>query len=218
MNVNWGKSLNVIGWWQVAEDYGDEERERLQEELSTVKRRFSHNKVKRKWVSDIYLIGENWYWFAVECGIRGPHHPLYGKHSQSLVRTGLVWFLLIWLGWNWLAVELWESQTALSQNWALPYFLPHCSNQTKKMLQMTDWLDSASNSMLAGWSRLYVGVVGCCMCSALMQQPTTPICTCLHPLPLCAPCAMRGKMQTIGYRYTTCVPHVHIRARWKWAE
>ena len=96
MNVNWGKSLNVIGWWQVAEDYGDEERERLQEELSTVKRRFSHNKVKRKWVSDIYLIGENWYWFAVEYGIRGPHHPLYGKHSQSLVRTGLVSTNLVW--------------------------------------------------------------------------------------------------------------------------
>ena len=40
----------------MAEDYGEEERERLQEELSSVKRRFSHNKVKRKWVSDIYWI------------------------------------------------------------------------------------------------------------------------------------------------------------------
>ena len=40
---------------QVAEDYGEEERERLQEELSSVKRRFSHNKVKRKWVSPCFL-------------------------------------------------------------------------------------------------------------------------------------------------------------------
>ena len=37
---------------QVSEDYGEDERERLQEELSAVKRRFSHNKVKRKWVSE----------------------------------------------------------------------------------------------------------------------------------------------------------------------
>ena len=36
----------------MAEDYSEEEIERLQEELATVKRRFSHNKVKRKWVSE----------------------------------------------------------------------------------------------------------------------------------------------------------------------
>ena len=96
--------MNVIGWWQVAEDYGDEERERLQEELSTVKRRFSHNKVKRKWVSDIYLIGENWYWFAVECGIRGPHPPVretfpkFGPDWFGLVSINLVWFELIGCG------------------------------------------------------------------------------------------------------------------------
>ena len=36
----------------MAEDYSEEEIERLQEELATVKTRFSHNKVKRKWVSE----------------------------------------------------------------------------------------------------------------------------------------------------------------------
>merc|ERR1719234_1903638 len=41
-----------VAYIQVAEDYGDDERERLQEELSSVKRRFSHNKVKRKWIEN----------------------------------------------------------------------------------------------------------------------------------------------------------------------
>ena len=46
----------------MAEDYGDDERERLQEELSSVKRRFSHNKVKRKWVSGLHLnFGLDWF-------------------------------------------------------------------------------------------------------------------------------------------------------------
>ena len=36
---------------QVCEDYEDEEREKYNEELTGIKRRFSHPKVKRKWVS-----------------------------------------------------------------------------------------------------------------------------------------------------------------------
>jgi len=50
---HWGfDSANWAAYIQVAEDYGEEERERLQEELSSVKRRFSHNKVKRKWIEN----------------------------------------------------------------------------------------------------------------------------------------------------------------------
>jgi hypothetical protein len=49
---HWGfDSANWAAYIQVAEDYPEEERARLAEELVTVKRRFSHNKVKRKWVS-----------------------------------------------------------------------------------------------------------------------------------------------------------------------
>ena len=54
---------------QVSEDYGEDERERLQEELSAVKRRFSHNKVKRKWVSErsrfLFLPSSCFVWFGL---------------------------------------------------------------------------------------------------------------------------------------------------------
>ena len=39
---------------QVCEDYEEDEREKYNEELFGIKRRFSHPKVKRKWVSIEY--------------------------------------------------------------------------------------------------------------------------------------------------------------------
>ena len=36
---------------QVCEDYEDDEREKFSEDLAGIKKRFSHTKVKRKWVS-----------------------------------------------------------------------------------------------------------------------------------------------------------------------
>ena len=38
-------------WLQVFEDYSEEEQEKYKEELETIKKRFSHTKLKRKWVS-----------------------------------------------------------------------------------------------------------------------------------------------------------------------
>jgi len=50
---HWGfDSGNWAAYIQVCEDYGDEEREKLNEELSTIKKRFSHTKVKRKWIEN----------------------------------------------------------------------------------------------------------------------------------------------------------------------
>ena len=42
-------TLNI--WLQVFEDYSEEEQEKYKEELETIKKRFSHTKLKRKWVS-----------------------------------------------------------------------------------------------------------------------------------------------------------------------
>jgi len=50
---HWGfDSGNWAAYIQVCEDYEDEEREKLNEELSAIKKRFSHPKVKRKWAEN----------------------------------------------------------------------------------------------------------------------------------------------------------------------
>jgi len=50
---HWGfDSANWTAYIQVFEDYGDEEKEKYKDELNSIKKRFSHTKVKRKWIEN----------------------------------------------------------------------------------------------------------------------------------------------------------------------
>ena len=46
-----GRKISNFLLLKVFEDYSEEEQDKYKEELESIKKRFSHTKVKRKWVS-----------------------------------------------------------------------------------------------------------------------------------------------------------------------
>ena len=46
-----GRKISNFLILKVFEDYSEEEKDKYKEELESIKKRFSHTKVKRKWVS-----------------------------------------------------------------------------------------------------------------------------------------------------------------------
>ena len=49
-----GQKISNFLLLKVFEDYSGEEQDKYKEELESIKKRFSHTKVKRKWVSKLF--------------------------------------------------------------------------------------------------------------------------------------------------------------------
>ena len=53
-----GRKISNFLLLKVFEDYSEEEQDKYKEELESIKKRFSHTKVKRKWVSSLNLYSD----------------------------------------------------------------------------------------------------------------------------------------------------------------